>query len=106
MLLSARQKRAYSPTAPLYARDNLTFLGRPVARGAQVPEEYFSSKRHRLSLWRFRKVAHKPGGAFAAKATPAPAKVVEPVVVAPAMPAAPSLPAPASLIAKPKHARR
>ncbi len=72
MLLSARQKRAYSATAPLYARESLTFLGRPVARGEVVPESYFSSPRHRLTMWRFRKVAHAPGGVFAKPVAPTP----------------------------------
>lgn len=95
MLLSVRQKRAYRPTAPLYARDALTFLGRPVARGEQVPEAFFSSPRHRLTLWRFRKVAHAPRGAFAA-----PAVVAEPVVAV----VAPSAPAPSP--AKTFHRKR
>lgn len=50
--------RTYSPTAPVFAREDLRFSGRPVATRAQVPEEYFRSARDRRVLWEARKIDH------------------------------------------------
>lgn len=79
-----KQRREYKPGAPLYAKLDLKFSGRPVKSGELIPPEYIRSARDHLRLWRSGHASHEPRNKYsppppqAAPATPSEATVQSP----------------------------
>lgn len=76
------RRRIYSPTAPVFAREDLKFSGRPVATRTQVPEEFFRSARDRRVMWDARKIDHAADLPVKREAPPMPPMAAEPVAAA------------------------
>lgn len=60
-----KQRREYKPGAPLYAKLDLKFSGRPVKSGEMIPPEYIRSERDHLRLWRSGHASHEQRNRYA-----------------------------------------